>query len=183
MSYPDEREYRLEYPTDDTPAFRLADMAPKRRRPRWVIPLACMLAVAVLAGGAGAWAYSVRASTPAAAPAPSLSTSASPSAAVSPEVAQLDEELACVVLVPLMTELVGYVDALTKDGKKPDKAAIAKLETNLRDLQNRAPADMRPDIVELVQAASTLSAGGFYGSQVSGPGVRLLERCRKYARS
>jgi hypothetical protein len=185
VAYPDEREYRLEYPAQDEEPFRLAEMTGHRRRPRWIVPALCLLVVAVLAGAGGAWAYSVRSSTvtpPLVAGSTEPSASPTPSPSVSEEPAQLDEELTCLALVPLMNELIEHIDALVEQKKQPDKAAVAKLEADLRDLHSRAPADMRPDIVELIQAASTLSAGGVYGSQVSGPGVRLLQRCRKYAR-
>lgn len=154
--------------TPDAP-FQLADMAPRRRLP----VIALLLLAAVLVGGGVVLFAATRGKTSPAGGGPSASASASESLAL------LSENDACVQLNPLLLQSSEIYSAYVKSDDVPTTDVARRLADELRAVRKVAPADMGPDIGQIVKGLVLLPGGGagvnFEDWQNSG--LRLTGRC------
>lgn len=175
------------------PTFQLASMAPRKRRTGLIIGLA-VAGVVLVAGAAGATGYvlaskddpappaaAAPATAPSSAPAPTTAGPAPSTAAPTSALPPLTERATCRELVPLMEIVIDAATALGQQHKMPDATQMRDTEGKLRVIESRAPQDMRADIDVITLSATTMQAGNLDGTSLSESGVRLLQRCRKYA--
>lgn len=155
--------------TDLDAPFQLADMAPRRRR-RWLLPLLVALAAVVLTGAVAAFALTRD------------SESATPQAMASPSVALLSERDACLQLNPLLLEASEMYAAFVKSNDFPKTDDARRVTDGMRALRKVAPADMGPDIDQIVKGLVLLPGGGggidFEDWQQAG--LNLSTRCLGY---
>jgi hypothetical protein len=147
--------------------FQLADMAPRPRR-RWLLPLLVALGAVVLTGGVVAF-VATRSGEPPAPPAAAAATSA----------ALLSENDACVKLNPLLRRSSDMYAAYVKDMTTPSTDEASALRAELREVQKVAPADMSPDIGQVMKGVILLPGGGagINFEDWQNAGVSLAKRC------
>lgn len=154
--------------TPDAP-FRLAEMAPRRKPPAVALLL---LAAVLVGGGAVAFAATRDKTSP---------TGGGPTASVatSESLVLLSENDACVQLNPLLLESSEIYAAYVKSDDVPKTDVARRLADELRAIRKVAPADMGPDIGQIVKGLVLLPGGGagVNFEDWQNAGLRLTGRC------
>lgn len=183
MSFP-------EQPTGSThgqPPTQPVWVPPRRRGRAPFVVLAVVIAVLLVAGGGlAAWLLTRPSSAAGGTAAPVEATSsaaASPTSSPAPRASskRLDEHATCNAIVPLLTKTADLLTAYAKH-QPWDRGAAEQLFADLDGVAKVAPVDMHADLgSQTIAIAGVLSGTGFDRDRTVDAGVRLGERCRKYA--